>query len=289
MQNNKEMNNMSKRLCDMVQLESNTKDCAVFTVKPETSPMDLVKLGGFEGHECMFRMSKDPNTVCITVFRDGDEPYHMNYGSSTTLVSEDRRKVRELIMECVNLDFGIFTDGGRGEFGQLVEATLGDRDPSSPKNYELQHARDRYSLFVNDQHIVVTNPDDFETWLEDRGLALEVSSTRTSGLCPVDFGKMIRVDAPERANAVENAQAEPLAGKESFGDALDKAFDEFLGKTGWQGMDTPSAVCEFVRFAKHRMEPSLDELVGKAKDKAQAQNASRSNQGKSRRSPEAEL
>lgn len=279
---------MNKRLCDLVQLESNTKDCAVFTVKPETSPMDLVKLGGFEGHECMFRMSKDPNTVCITVFRDGDEPYHMNYGSSTTLVSEDRRKVRGLIMECVNLDFGIFTNGGRGGFNQSVEATLGDRDPSSPKNYELQRGGDRYSLFVNDQHIVVTSPDEFETWLEDRGLALEISSTRTSGLCPVDFGKMFRVDGPEQANVVGSVQAEPLVEGATFAATLDKLFDEFLGKTGWQGMDTPSAVCEFVRFAKHRMEPSLDDLMGRAKDKAQAQNASRPNQSNSRRNPEAE-
>lgn len=279
---------MSKRLCDMVQLESNTKDCAVFTVKPETSPLDLIKLGGFEGHECMFRISKDPNTVCITVFRDGDEPYHMNYGSSTTLVSEDRRKVRDLITECVNLDFGIFTNGGRGDFSQLVEATLGDRDSSSPKNYELQRARDRYSLFVNGQHIVVTEPDKFEPWLEDRGLALEASSTRTSGLCPVDFGKMIRVDVPEQANAIESVQTEPSAEIAPFAATLDKLFDEFLGKTGWQGMDTPSAVCEFVRYAKNRMEPSLDDLVGKAKDKAQAQNANRPSQGKSRKSPEAE-
>lgn len=288
MQNNKEMSNMNKRLCDLVQLESNTKDCAVFTVKPETSPLDLVKLGGFEGHECMFRMSKDPNTVCITVFRDGDEPYHMNYGSSTTLVSEDRRKVRDLIRECVNLDFGIFTNGGRGGYSQSVEATLGDRDPMSPKNYELQRSDDRYSLFVNDQHIVVTRPDELETWLEDRGLMLEISSTRTSGLCPVDYGKMVRIDAPEQANAIESAQTELIVGSASFGDAIDKAFDEFLGKTGWQGLDAPSIVAEFVRFVKQDFAPSLDGLLNEAKERASEKNARRPEREKSHKSQEAE-
>lgn len=256
----KEMDNMKKRLADCFDLIENNRDCAVFTVKPETSPMDLVKLGGFEGHECMFRMSKDPNTTCITVFRDGDEPYHMNYGSSTTLVSEDRRKVRALIMECVNLDFGIFTHGGRGGFNQSVEATLGERDPYSPKNYELQRGGDRYSLFVNDQHIVVTEPGEFESWLEDRGMALEISSTRTSGLCPVDYGKMIRVDVPERALA----QAEPHMETGAFGKALDMALDSFLGKTGWQGLGAEQGVREFVRFAKQDRELSPDELMGKA-------------------------
>ncbi len=276
---------MNKRLADLVQLESNTKDCAVFTMKPETSPMDLVKLGGFEGHECMFRMSKDPNTTCITVFRDGDEPYHMNYGSSTTLVSEDRRKVRGLIMECVNLDFGIFTHGewhNGKTFDQLVAETLGDRDAHSPKKYELQRGRDRYSLFVNDQHIVVTEPADFESWLEDRGLALEISSTRTDGLCPVDYGKMIRADAPDRAQAEAHIEAS------AFGEALDKALDSFLGKTGWQGLDAPSIVVEFVRFAKQDMEPSLDDLKNEAKEKARTRNAGRADEAKDRKSREPE-
>ena len=88
------MNEYRKRLCDLVNLEENSRSCVLLTLKEGTSPLDLVRLGGFEGHECMFRMSKDPRTTCITVFRDGDEPYHIEYGASTTLVDEDRRKVR---------------------------------------------------------------------------------------------------------------------------------------------------------------------------------------------------
>ena len=328
----------------------------------------------------MFRMSKDPSTVSITVFREGEEPYSMNYGSSTTLVSENMKKIRNLVMECVNLDFGIFTHGGRGAFKQSVEATLGHRDPYSPKNYELQRAGDRYSLFVNDQHIVVTRPADFESWLEERGLALEIQSTRNTGLCPVDFGKMMRVDVPGRTGMIKNgvvypgqsgqglifkdetafsnkegvcyipergldlatktpdggyllaecdsftyeqilqacdgneeaakqvfegldwqypetlflesqedfSQEVPLVEARAFADAIDKAFDSFLGKTGWQGLDTPSAVAEFVRFAKHDMEPSLDDLMNRAKEKAAEKNDSRLDQPKEHKSRENE-
>lgn len=280
---------MAKRLCDLFELVENNKDCAVFTVKPETSPLDLVKLGGFEGHECMFRMSKDPSTTCITIFREGDVPYHMNYGSSTTLVGEDRRKVRDLVMECVNLYYGIFTHGGRGGFNQSVEATLGARDPNLPKNYELQRGGDRYSLFVNDQHITVRDPDEFETWLQDKGLALEISTTRTNGRCSVDYGKMVRTDAPEKANEVGQVRDNLILDNskidiEAFGDALDKCFDKFLDVSGWRGMDSPSVVIEFIRFAKQELQPSLDDLMIEAKGKVKAKNTNRDNQSRQRNS-----
>ena len=212
---------MRKRLCELVELIENNKDCAVFTVKQETSPLDLVKLGGFEGHECMFRMSKDPRTTCITVFRDGDEPYHMSYGSSTTLVTEDRRKVRDLITECVNLDFGIFT---RGEwhkgytFEQLVATTLGERDVHSPKQYELQRGSGYCSLFVNGQHISNISNGQLDEWLSDRGVKLCPDGIRGS----IEVGHIVRADAPQQD-----------------------------------------------------MEPSLDDALGKAKEKAAERNAAR--------------
>lgn len=172
------MINMVKRLHELFQLESNTKDCAVFTIKPGTSPLDLVKLGGFEGHECMFRMSKNPSTTCITVFRDGDEPYHMSYGSSTTLVDEARRKVRDLIMECVNLDFGIVT-GGRSvrakcDFERLVGETCGDRKSGSRWEFEYSKAPGGDGvLYVNGQYVAHVREGDLEDWLGERGIRVK--------------------------------------------------------------------------------------------------------------------
>lgn len=274
---------MNKRLADLVQLESNTKDCAVFTVKPETSPMDLVKLGGFEGHECMFRMSKDPNTTCITVFRDGDEPYHMNYGSSTTLVSEDRRKVRSLIMECVSLDFGIFTSGewhGAHGFDEMVKATTGHRDLDSGRMFEIQRSGNDCSLFVNHQHIGHIRHDQLDEWVAERNIKMDVQQTRGFAPNRTSIGIFTRAHAPERADL---AQAEPHVEPGAFGEVLDKALDSFLGKTGWQGLDAPSIVVEFVRFAKQDMEPSLDDLKNEAKEKARTRNAERADQAKSRK------
>ena len=167
---------MGRRLSSMVELIENNRDCAVFAVKEGTSSLDLVKLGGFEGHECMFRMSKDPNTTCITVFRDGDEPYHMTYGSSTTVVPEDRRKVRDLIMECVGVDFGIFTRGEhhRGwDYDEMVEATTGHRDLDSEREIEIQCSGGRCSLFVNRQPVGHVRQDRLGRWLAERGAVLD--------------------------------------------------------------------------------------------------------------------
>ena len=55
---------MTKRLCELFQIESNTKDCVVFTIKPDTSPLDLVKLAGFEGHESIGSFTICPFSDC---------------------------------------------------------------------------------------------------------------------------------------------------------------------------------------------------------------------------------
>ncbi|MBR5458016.1 MAG: hypothetical protein IKV56_04550, partial [Kiritimatiellae bacterium] len=71
------------------------------------------------------------------------------------------------------------------------------------------------------------------------------------------------------------APAAPPVEQSDFATTLDKCFDEFLGKTGWQGMDPPNIVAEFVRFAKKQVEPSSEDLKEKAKANSQAKNAGR--------------
>ena len=284
---------MTKRLCDLFQLESNTKDCAVFTIKQETSPLDLIKLGGFEGHECMVRMAKDPRTACITVFRDGDEPYHMSYGSSTTLVGEARRKVRDLVMEMVNLDYGIVT-GGRtvrsgNDFDRLVEKTSGARDLDSLREFELiRTPAGDGSLFVNGQHVAHIRDCDMDQWLAERSIAMLRGSYEqpTGNGCTVIKGEFQRMESdrvvyPETLyrESLEDftsaAPASPQMDAQAFSNMIDKAVDSFLSKTGWRGLSPSNIVREFARFAKQDMEPSLDDAVGKAKEKAAERNAAR--------------
>lgn len=281
---------MNKRLCQLFQLESNTKDCAVFIRKPEVSPLDLVKLGGFEGHEVMLRISKDPSTICITVFRDGDEPYHMSYGSSTTLVGEARRKVRDLAMEMANLDFGIVT-GGRGvraksSFERLVEMTSGPRDLNSLREFELiKTPAGDGSLFVNDQHVAHIRERDLEGWLDERGIRMvrSVCEEPSGNGCTIVRGTFeLRADG-----LTKDAEASQETTK-SFSEAIDEAVEIFMTKGGWQGLSPEQSVQEFARFMKQNAEPSLDEMMDKAKEKAEAHNADRSSKTKERKSQDKE-
>lgn len=275
-----------KRLCDLVNLEENNRSCVVLTVKPETSPLDLVRLGGFEGHECMFRMSKDPRTTCITVFYDGGEPVHMSYGSSNTLVGEALRSVRDQVMECVNLDFGIYTHGGHESvFDSLARETSGPRDLDSRRSLVLKRTPSYASLFVNDQHIDNILTEDLETWLADRNACLFVRNTEKAGNVEIDYGTVVRVFEPELE------KREPPSEQERFERAVDGAVSEFLGKRDWHRLDPPGIVVEFAEFAKGRgidRGASLDDAMGKGKQKAAERNAERDRNAHSRKPPESE-
>ena len=277
---------MTKRLCELFQIESNTKDCVVFTLKPDVSPLDLVKLGGFEGTEALLRISKNPSTICITVFRDGDEPYHMSYGSSTTLVGEARRKVRDLAMEMANLDFGIVT-GGRGfraksSFDRLVEMTSGPRDLNSLREFELiKTPAGDGSLFVNGQHVANVRERDLEDWLDERGIRM----VRNTYEEPSGNGcTIIRGTFERRADGLlkdTEMSQEPV---KNFSEVIDKAVEIFMTKGGWQGLSPEQSVQEFARFMKQNAEPSLDEMMDKAKEKVEVRNADRSSKTKERKS-----
>ena len=272
---------MTKRLAMLFNLIENNKDCAVFTIKPEASPLDLVKLGGFEGHEVMFRVSKNPSTICITVFRDGDEPYHMSYGSSSTLVGEARRKVRELVMEMVNLDYGIVTGGStarlHSSFNRLVEDTSGPRDLNSVREFELiKTPGGDCSLFVNGQHITHVHINDLDQWLMEKNILMAKDSFEepSGNGCTIIRGEFKHPETLHQESKEDIMPVELPENNGAFATALDKCFDEFLGKTGWQGLDAPS-IAEFVRFAKQHVEPSLDDLMNEAKEKSNERNASR--------------
>lgn len=187
---------MEKRLCDLVQLVENNHSCAILEVKPDTKPFDLIRLGGFNGDETMFRVSKDPDTISVTIFREGEKPFSMSYGGSVTLVSENEKTMRRLILECVNLDYGIFTDRPYGgmDFDMLVEETSGERTLDSPRRFDLRRGGADCSLFVNDQHIALIDKDKLETWLGDRNIQMEVINEGRWG----DVGYLHRFAKPEQ-------------------------------------------------------------------------------------------
>ena len=186
---------MKKRLCDLVDLVENSKDCVVLALKDSTTPMDLIRLGGFNGDETMFRMTKSKGTTSITIFRDGEKPFSMSMGHSTTVLAENMRVARSLICECVHLDFGICThEAYQNRYKEAVEATVGMRDLDSHRYFELQRAPEHCSLWVNQTHIACIRHEDLDAYFADRNIKLNIEYTRNSGRVPVDVGTMERAD-----------------------------------------------------------------------------------------------
>ena len=281
---------MEKRLSDLVEIAENNKDCVVLKVKDDVKPIDLVRLGGFDGTETMFRVTKGSNQSTITIFRDGSRPESIEVGSTTSRLSGSMRKARHEILECVGLDFGIFTRGewhNGHNFDEMVKMTSGSRDLDSPRKFELYRAGGSCSLFVNNMHIGHVDYKNLDEWLAERNIRLEIQDTKGFGSDRTSIGTMVRVSVPEQAGRdkvrQEIAHAEPQAEAPTFGEVIDKAYEKFLTKTGWRGIESPDAiVAEFVRFAKQDMSPSLDGLLSEAKIQAAEKNARRSEQAKTR-------
>lgn len=274
---------MAKRLRELVRLEENNRDFTLFSVNEGVKPFDLIRLG-FSGDETFFRVSKDPRTVGLTIFHAYERPQTMNMGSSNTVVDGDLRKVRQQIIEMVNVDFGITTGGNtsirnNSSFDYWVEKTSGPRDLDSLREFEfIKASGGDGSLFVNGQHITLVHADDLDQWLAERNILMERGTCEepAGNGCTIIKGEFKRLEADPPSPRMEVM---------SFGDAIDKAFDEFLGKTGWQGLDAPSIVAEFVRFAKQDFTPSFDSLLNEAKERATEKNAIRPQQEKDSKPP----
>ena len=71
---------MEKRLRDVTELIYNSPEYAILQVKQGTTPLDLIKLG-FRGNETTMCVSKDPETVLVSVFSDGAAPLVISRGS----------------------------------------------------------------------------------------------------------------------------------------------------------------------------------------------------------------
>ena len=279
-----------KRLCDLVNLEENSRDCVILTVKPEVKPMDLIRLGGFDGTETMFRVSKEQSSATISVFREGQPAYHMERGTVNTRVSSERNVVRDLVAECVNLDFGVFTHGAVSmpEFDSLAGKTSGQRDLNSPRHITVQRVRDYAALLVNHQFIGGFEDGSLERWLAERNARMDVREVEHRSGVDIETGYLDRVYIPE-LNEIDKPLGEPLSDQDRFDQAIDETLGAFLNKTGWKDLDATAAVKEFARFAKQEspfFNQSLESAMETAKGRAAEKNANRPDKGHTRKAPE---
>ena len=101
-----------KRLYDLVTLVTNTEECVVLKVKPD-STVDLVCLGCFDGDETMFRLTKGSDQTC-TVWTARGTCYSWEWGDhGYTCVSSNQTKRGKMIQYCIEDDFDIRIHGSK--------------------------------------------------------------------------------------------------------------------------------------------------------------------------------
>ena len=143
---------MEKRLRDVTELIYNSPEYAVLQVKQGTTLLDLIKLG-FRGNETTMRVSKDPETVLVSVFSDGAAPLVISRGSVSTVDRELSGMARK-ILECVNLDYGIVTNSYAKNIQELVDNTSGYRDLGYARRYRIGiDGAGRFVFSVNGQNL----------------------------------------------------------------------------------------------------------------------------------------
>lgn len=96
-----------KKLYDLVDLVENNRECVILKVKDDTDPLELIKLGYFDGNETMFRVTKgDEHTA--TIFKSGSKAFSWHWGlGGHTLVSDKTQKAQTIIVNTILDDFGI--------------------------------------------------------------------------------------------------------------------------------------------------------------------------------------
>lgn len=95
-----------KKLVNYVKIVENNEECVILEVV--CSPLDLIRLGCFNGNEKMFRLTKGDNHTC-TVWKENGDNYSWWWGcGGHTLVSDQMTKMGNLIQECIEQDFEIY-------------------------------------------------------------------------------------------------------------------------------------------------------------------------------------
>lgn len=94
-----------KKLCDLVKIVENNKECVILEVTG--SILDLIKLGCFNGDEKLIRLTKGDKHTC-TIWTDNSHySWHWGLGGHT-IVSDAMDKKGKLIQDCIEKDFEIY-------------------------------------------------------------------------------------------------------------------------------------------------------------------------------------
>ena len=184
-----------KRLLDCVELAENNERCVILEVKPGCE-MDLIRLGCFNGDEKMFRLTKG-NDHTLTVFTNNGKSYNFGFGNSGyTLVSDQLKQQRELIVDCIKLDYAIIIEND--SHSKIVDS-LGMRNPKDVER-RLSLAgwpQSHMNIRVNGQFLANERVENVEKWCNDRGYKMELSpkwGRSPSTNCYVNEGRLIPIE-----------------------------------------------------------------------------------------------
>ena len=135
-----------------VEILANNENCVVLKVKPE-SRIDLICIGCFNGNEDMIRLTKGV-TQTITIFYD-NKTFSSWYwgGGESKLVSDETKKLGEMVQRCLEDDFDICIHG----YDEAIQDTcrirkLGDTT-GEEQTYKL--------VWFNTRQVVIQKNDCF--------------------------------------------------------------------------------------------------------------------------------
>lgn len=184
-----------KSLKDCVELVENNERCVILEVKPGCE-MDLIRLGCFNGNEKMFRLTKGDNHT-LTVFTNDAKSYNFGFGNSGyTLISDELRQQKKLIVDCIKLDYAIIVEN---DSNCKISDSLGMRNPQDIERH-LSLAgwpQSHMNIRVNGQFLANERVENVEKWCKDRGYNMELSpkwgrSPVTN--CYINEGRLIPIE-----------------------------------------------------------------------------------------------
>ena len=214
-----------KKLCKLVDVAVNNENCVVFKIKDDVS-MDLIALGCFKGTEDMIRMTKG-RTPEITIFQKDGSNYSYHFGEvSTTVISDNMAKQREMIRECAILDYGIVCDysheSPRLNYEKLIKDTSNIKSMADAERVVSLVSGGGMScnIRINEQTMTLrTNVKDVNGWFKERGYSVGFEDCdiekglpcgRIYGSCqPIEEVQIDLDSAIDKANEIKGNQPIP--------------------------------------------------------------------------------
>lgn len=156
---------MKNKLCYLVDIVENNKDCVILKVKDEKK-LDLIKLGYFSGDEELIRLTKGKDHTCTVFNKDGSN-FNWHWGTSGyTLVSDNLSKKGKLIEECITEDFDIYI----GDNKEKIKDTMNIMSLEDSKKAE-HYIKMMY--WKNDDNVSVHKDGVFYKFFDNINLAIK--------------------------------------------------------------------------------------------------------------------